>query len=77
MQVEGGVWRHWWGVEQERGDQKRIETLPEFQYCKQMRSCAILRIYEMVVPAEACEEEKFGGVRGGRRIRTVVCIRSS
>lgn len=46
---------------QERGFQKRIENLPEFQYCKQMRTSAILRIYEMVRAAEAWEEERFGG----------------
>jgi hypothetical protein len=44
----GGIKRYWWGVVQERGFQKRIENLPEFQYCKQMRSGAILRLSEMV-----------------------------
>lgn len=46
---------------QERGFQKRIENLPESQYRKQMRTGAILRIYEMVQAAGAWEEEKFGG----------------
>jgi len=45
----------------ERGFQKRIENLPEFQYCKQMRTGAILRIYEMVQATGAWEVEKFGG----------------